>query len=59
MRRAGRTTPHPTYERVADDSVPREDRADPARGARRDPLPNEYQTETGGGDLPGLRTKID
>ncbi len=52
----GREPPHPTGERVADDSVPRDDKAEPASGARRDPLPDAWQDR--GSDVPGLRRNI-
>jgi hypothetical protein len=53
----GQTTPHGIGKTTeADPGLPREDKAEPASGPRRDPLPTEYRNE--GSDLPGLRKKL-
>ncbi len=51
-----RTTPHGTGRRISTEPIPREDKAEPESGARRDPLPDEYKSE--GSDVPGLKKKI-
>ncbi len=55
-RKAGRTNPHGTGARIPGEPVPRQGKAEPESGARRDPLPDEYKTERS--DVPGLRKKI-